>query len=212
MTFQTSPRPVPGLPAGLTLSIPIGEPASSDTLRSASGLLAAVASVGDRISPAKLIEILQALLASDLDAALRLRLLHAWKAPLLAACEDTGMHRGTHAGEETGERTGGSGSVFEGRLHRLMYRNLAAAIEQTTSRQRAPDAALNAWAVRNLFHFFQYQIRHAARLQIPLPAGSWRDLHALSVRLVVSARYPRSADGSRYAVPMSGIRASGRSS
>ncbi|SDW13341.1 hypothetical protein [Thiocapsa roseopersicina] len=200
MTLQTSARPAPGLPTGLTLSIPIGEPASSGSLGSASGLLAAVPSVGDRITPAKLIEMLQALLTSDLDAAARLRFLRAWKAPLLASCE----HTGAHVGEETGERPMGSGSVFEGRLYRLMFRNLAAAIELTANRQRAPDADLSGWAVRNLFHFFQYQIRHAARLQIPLPAGSWRDLHALSVRLVVSTRYPRSVDASRDAYPVVG--------
>ncbi|WP_296809710.1 hypothetical protein [Thiocapsa sp.] len=197
MTLQTFARPTIGLPTGMTLSIAIGRPGSSFHLESASSLLRTLPSVGDRISPAKLIEMLEALLASDLDAVARLRLLQAWKAPLLGACEDVGAH----TGEETGERTGGFGSVFEGRLYRLMFRNLAASIERAADRQRAPDADLNAWAVRNLFHFFQHQIRHAARLQIPLPSGSWRDLHALSVRLVVSARYPRAAEGSREAGP-----------
>ncbi|RKT45421.1 hypothetical protein BDD21_2871 [Thiocapsa rosea] len=191
MTLKTAARPAPGLPSGMTLSIAVGEPVSSGHLESASSVLATLPSVGARISPAKLTEMLEALLACDLDAAARLRILHAWKTPLLDACE--------HLGEETGARTGGPGSLFEGRLYRLMFRNLAAAIEQAADRQRAPDADLNAWAVRNLFHFFQHQIRHAARLQIPLPAGSWRDLHALSVRLVVSTRYLRAPEGSREA-------------
>jgi hypothetical protein len=204
LTLKIPPRPAPGLPAGLTLSIPIDEPASSCNLKSASSLLATLPSVGDRISPAKLVAMLEALLASDLDAASRLRLLHVWKAPVLAACEHAVAHTRPHFGEETGERTGGSGSVFEGRLHRLMFCNLAAAIERVADRQRVHDADLSAWAVRNLFHFFQNQIRHAAYLQIPLPAGSWRDLHALSVRLVVNARYPRSAEGSRDAGPAVG--------
>lgn len=193
MTLQTVARPTPGLPTGLDLSIAIGESVSSGQLGSASSLLATLPSVGARLSPAKLIEMLEALLASDVDAAARLGLLHAWTAPVLAVGEHLGDHAGRHAGEESGARTGGSGSIFEGRLYRLMFRNLAAAIEWAADRQRAPDGDLNAWAIRNLFYFFQHQIRHAARMQIPLPAGSWRDLHALSVRLVVSARYPRAA-------------------
>ncbi|MFB1505053.1 MAG: hypothetical protein AADX96_20245 [Thiocapsa sp. C3-sup] len=201
MTFKTSARPAPGLPTGMTLSIAVGEPGSSGHLESASSLLASPPSVGDRISPAKLIERLEALLASDLDAAARLRLLHAWKAPLLAACEHAGAHTGPHVGEEMGARTGESGSVFEGRLYRLMFRNLAAAIARVADRQRAPDADLTTWAVRNLFNFFQHQIRYAARLQIPLPVGSWRDLHALAAGLVVSARYPRATHALRGAGP-----------
>jgi hypothetical protein len=181
----------------MALSFAIGEPLSSAHLESAGNLLATLPAVGERISPAKLIEMLEALLASDLDTAARLRLLHAWKAPLLAACEHAVTHKGAHTGEEPGARTGRRGSVFEGRLYRLMFRNLAAAIDRAAHGQPAPDADLTAWAVPNLFDFFQHQIRHAARLQIPLPAGSWRDLHALSVRLVVSARYPRAAEGSR---------------
>ncbi|EGV20351.1 hypothetical protein [Thiocapsa marina] len=194
MTFETSARPAPGLPAGMNLSIAIGEPVSSPRQESASGTLATLPSVGDRISPAKLIEMLEALLASDLNAAERFRLLHAWKAPLLGACDRIGADAGTRSG-------GSGGSVFEGRLYRLMFRNLAAAIERVADRQRAPDADLTAWAVHNLFHFFQQQIRQAARLRIPLPAGSWRDLHALSVRLVVSSRYPRSAEALGVAGP-----------
>ena len=112
MTFQTSARPAPGLPTGLTLSIPIGESASFGGRGAANSLFAAVPSIGERISPAKLIEMLEGLLTSDLDAAARLHLLHAWKAPLLAACE----HTDADLGEETGER---SGSVFEGRLYRF---------------------------------------------------------------------------------------------
>jgi hypothetical protein len=197
MTLQTFAQPTPGLPTGMTLSIAIGDPVSSAHLESTSNLLGTLPSVGDRISPAKLMAMLEALLASDLDAAQRLRFLHACKAPLVAACEHADVGTGSRTGEEKGASGGGSGSVFEGRVYRLMFRNLAAAIERAADRQRAPDADLKAWAVRNLFHVFQHQIRHAARLQIPLPAGSWRDLHALSVRLVVSARSRRAGDGSR---------------
>lgn len=195
MTLQTQRRSSPGLPGALTFSIPIGGTAPSGSLGPPRSQFDALPSIGERVSPAKVIETLERLLASDLDVAARLRILRAWKAPLLATCEDGCANAGR------------PGAAFEGRLYRLMFRNLAAAIEQAAGRQLAPEEDLGEWAIRNLFHIFQQQIRHAARLEIPLPAGSWRDLHAVSVRLVVSARYPRAAHGSGDARPAIGRRA-----
>ena len=194
MTLQTQRRSSPGLPADLTFSIPIGGTAPSGSLGSPRIQLDAAPSVGERVSPAKVIETLERLLASDLDVAVRLRILRAWKAPLLAVCE------------EAGGNADRSGAALEGRLYRLMFRNLAAAVEQAADSQLTPDEDLGEWAIRNLFHFFQLQILHAARLEIPLPVGSWRDLHAVSVRLVVGARYPRTAHGSGDAGPALGRR------
>lgn len=194
MTLQTQRRTSPGLPAGLAFSIPIGGTAPSGSLGSPRSRFDALPSVGERVSPARAIDTLERLLASDLDVDARLRILRAWKAPLLAVCDDG---CGT---------AGRSGTAFEGRLYRLMFRNLAAAIEQAADSQLAPEEDPGEWAIRNLFYIFQHQIRHAARLEIPLPAGSWRDLHAVSVRLVVSARYPRAAYGPGDASPAIGRR------
>jgi hypothetical protein len=143
-----------------------------------------LSSIGIPPSAPALLEALDGLLESRLEPAERLQCLHAWKAPLLAICEDPA----------------GSGVAFEGRLYRLMILNLGAALMIHAGEQTAPETDRIDWAVRNLFRLFQRQIRHAARLGIPIPAGSWRDLHALSAHLILRTDYRRALDQAKGAV------------
>lgn len=168
------PRPM----TGASFRVPLAETGTAGDALWSCRLPDDLSSLGVSPSAPALLEGLDRLLESGIDPAERLQCLHAWKAPLRAICEDPA----------------GSGVAFEGRLYRLMILNLGAALTMHAGEQMAPETDLGDWAIRNLFHLFQRQIRHAARLGIPLPAGSWRDLHALSVHLIVRTDYRRSSD------------------
>lgn len=184
MMVQSPVRSLPRPMTGTLFPFPLAQAGASVDAPRPYRLPDALSSLGIPSSAPALLEGLERLLASSLDPAERLQCLHAWKAPLLALCEDPA----------------GSGVAFEGRLYRLMILNLGAALTLHAGEQIAPETDSSDWAIRNLFHLFRRQILHAARLGIPLPAGSWRELHALSVHLIVRTDYRRASDQPKGAV------------
>ena len=78
------------------------------------------------------------------------------------------------------------GPTLEQRLYRLVCQNLQLALMEYDCAYPVctePRAEPRRWLLRNLFRFCARQLRYAALWSCPLPADTWRDLHALHIYL-----------------------------
>jgi hypothetical protein len=85
-----------------------------------------------------------------------------------------------------------SGVTVEQRLYRLMFQNINLALRQLDRcyfMLNGRQERRRQWAVRNLFRFFDRQIRYTALWGGSLPDSAWRDLHELFVH-VMARREP----------------------
>lgn len=132
---------------------------------------------GVRHAAPALILALEQLRQTELPVKQRLWLLRLIKAPLLKTC--TGLPKPWSASKKPQEVRGLS---LEQRLHRLMFQCLEQALHQLDRSQFLLDGQQQHrrhWAIRNLFRFFQRQIRFAALWDARIPDNAWRDLHEL---------------------------------
>lgn len=153
---------------------------------------------GARHAAPALILALERLRQSELPARQRLWLLSLLKAPVLKTC--TGLPKPWSARRDS---AAGRGLSLEQRLYRLMFQALGETLHELDRSQfllgeRATQR--RNWAIRNLFRFFQRQIRYAALWESPLAANAWRDLHELYVYLAM--RREPDADGTHRTDPI----------
>jgi hypothetical protein len=136
---------------------------------------------GVRSAAPALILALEKLRQSEIPANQRLWLLRLLKAPLLKTC--TGLPKPWSASRG---RPVSRQMSLEQRLYRLMFQCLEQALHQLDRSEFLLDDQQRHrrhWAIRNLFRFFQRQIRYAALWETPVPKNAWRDLHELYVYL-----------------------------
>lgn len=141
---------------------------------------------GVRHAAPALILALEALRQTQMPVQQRLGLLRLLKSPLLKTC--TGLPKPLTARRRPG---GNQGLSLEQRLYRLMFQNLDQALHQIDRSQFLPDGQEvheHDWVIRNLFRFFQRQLRYAALWETPMPENAWRDLHELFVDLSMRRR------------------------
>ncbi|MGE5154303.1 MAG: hypothetical protein ACM3ST_09830 [Bdellovibrio bacteriovorus] len=132
---------------------------------------------GVRQAAPALILALERLRHTELPVRQRLRLLGLLKVPVLKTC--TGLPKPWSASRDHPRDRGLS---LEQRLYRLMFQCLEQALHQLDRSQFLLDEQQmhrRHWAIRNLFRFFQRQIRYAALWDTSVPANAWRDLHEL---------------------------------
>ena len=146
---------------------------------------------GVRHAAPALILALEKLRQSEIPANQRLWLLRLLKAPLLKTC--TGLPKPWSASRDhQGSRRMG----LEQRLYRLIFQCLEQALHQLDRSQFLLDDQQRHrrhWAIRNLFRFFQRQIRYAALWEAPVPKDAWRDLHELYAYLRMRREPPADA-------------------
>lgn len=141
---------------------------------------------GVRHAAPALILALERLRQTEIPAEARLGLLSVLKKPLLKTC--AGLPKPLSArGSSHPER----GLSLEQRLYRLMFQNLDQALHQLERSQFLLDEEAiqhQDWVMRNLFRFFDRQLRYATLWGTPMAEGSWRDLHELHAYLRVGLR------------------------
>jgi hypothetical protein len=151
---------------------------------------------GVRHAAPALILALEKLRQTEIPPKQRLWLLRLLKAPLLKTC--TGLPKPWSARRD---HHASRGLSLEQRLYRLMFQGLEQALHQLDRSQFLLDEQQmhrRNWAIRNLFRFFQRQIRYAALWEpSPIPDNAWRDLHELYVYLTMR----REAEDVSRAVP-----------
>ena len=139
---------------------------------------------GVRHAAPALILALEKLRQTEIPPKQRLWLLRLLKAPLLKTC--TGLPKPWSARRD---HHASRGLSLEQRLYRLMFQGLEQALHQLDRSQFLLDEQQmhrRNWAIRNLFRFFQRQIRYAALWEpSPIPDNAWRDLHELYVYLTM---------------------------
>ena len=138
---------------------------------------------GVRHAAPALILALEKLRQTEIPAMRRLWVLRQLKAPLLKTC--TGLPKPWSARRD---RHASRGLSLEQRLYRLMFQGLEQALHQLDRSQFLLDEQQmhrRNWAIRNLFRFFQRQVRYAALWESPIPDNAWRDLHELYVYLTM---------------------------
>jgi len=148
---------------------------------------------GVRHAAPALILALETLRRTQMPVQRRLRLLHLLKSPLLKTCVGLPKPLTAHRNPRRAH-----GLSLEQRLYRLMFQNLGQALHELDRSQFMSDgqeAYKHDWVIRNLFRFFQRQIRYAALWETPMPQNAWRDLHELYVYLSMRRR-PLSEAGS----------------
>ena len=151
--------------------------------------LAGLRTRGIRQAGPALVLALENLRKAELSASRRLAILSLLKVPVLKTC--AGLPKPYSDEARTTEAA--PGLTMEQRLGRLMFVNLDRALHQLDREHPVPNARQQRqrlWLIRNLFRFANRQIRYTIAWQAALPAGSWRDLHAL--HLYLTTRRPTS--------------------
>lgn len=147
---------------------------------------------GVRQAAPALLLALSNLARADISPSRRTATLRLIKTPLLKTC--SGLPKPWEAAVRG---LSGRGITLEQRLYRAMFQNLIQALHQLDRCYFVLDARQarrRDWLIRNLFKFFQRQVRYAALWGTALPSGSWHDIHDLYVYLMVR-RGPLSARG-----------------
>lgn len=148
--------------------------------------IATLRAAGVRQAGPALILALESLRRADVAPSRRFSVLHPLKAPLLKVCAGLPKPRGWANPAPTGPAPGGV--TVEQRLYRLMFQNLNQALRQLDRcyfMLNGRQVRRREWAVRNLFRFFDRQLRYATLWGASMPEGAWRDLHDLYVYLRV---------------------------
>ncbi len=152
--------------------------------------IASLRDSGVRQAGPALILALESLRRADISPSRRFSVLQLLKAPLLKTCTGLPKPRDwAHMRNGAARR----GVTVEQRLYRAMFQNLDQAVRQLDRCYfvlNGRQERRRQWAVRNLFRFFDRQIRYTALWGGPLPDSTWRDLHELFVYLSVR-REPR---------------------
>jgi hypothetical protein len=152
--------------------------------------IASLRAAGVRQAGPALLLALEGLRRADLAPSRRFSVLHLLKAPLLKTCAGLPKPRDRVNPNPTGLARG---VTVEQRLYRLMFQNVNQALRQLDRcyfMLNGRQERRREWAVRNLFRFFDRQLRYASLWGAPLPEGAWRDLHELYVYLTLR-REPR---------------------
>ncbi|EGV32362.1 hypothetical protein ThidrDRAFT_1211 [Thiorhodococcus drewsii AZ1] len=141
--------------------------------------LSGLRGAGVRQAGPALMMALENLRKSDLTANRRISVLSALKVPILKTC--AGLPKPYQEDEGNGDKPL-HGITLEQRLYRLMCLNLDQTLHQLDQQYgslTARQVRKRDWMIRNLFRFASRQIRYGALWNIPVPAGTWRDLHEL---------------------------------
>lgn len=148
-----------------------------------------------RAGPALLLA-LDALRQADLSPSRRFSVLRQIKSPVLKTCAGLPKPRSWFGGSAA-STSSTRGLTAEQRLYRLMFQNFNQALRQLDRCYSLLDGRQlrrREWAVRNLFKFFDRQIRYSALWGSSMPDGAWRDLHELYVYLTMRANPPAGGD------------------
>jgi hypothetical protein len=146
--------------------------------------IASLRAAGVRQAGPALILALESLRRADVAPSRRFSVLHPLKAPLLKVCAGLPKPRGWANPAPTAPAP--CGLTVEQRLYRLMFQNLDQAVRQLDRcyfMLNGRQMRRREWAVRNLFRFFDRQLRYATLWGAPMPEGAWRELHDLYVYL-----------------------------
>jgi hypothetical protein len=155
--------------------------------------IASLRAAGVRQAGPALILALESLRRADVSPSRRFSVLHLLKAPIMKTCAGLPKPRGW--GNTVPIGAAPRGVTAEQRLYRLMFQNLDQALRQLDRcyfMLNGRQERRREWAVRNLFRFFDRQIRYTALWGGSLPENAWRDLHELFAYLRVR-REPRSS-------------------
>jgi hypothetical protein len=150
--------------------------------------LDSVRAAGVRQAGPALILALEALRRADLSPARRFSVLRLLKAAVLKTGGGLPKPRDWASLPASGNGATMRGITVEQRLYRLMFQGLCQALYQLDRCYFMLDGRQQRrrnWAVRNLFRFFDRQVRYAALWGGTLPEHAWRDLHDLYVYLTV---------------------------
>jgi hypothetical protein len=150
--------------------------------------LDSVRAAGVRQAGPALILALESLRRADLSPARRFSVLRLLKAAVLKTCGGLPKPRDWATLPASGGGAPPRGITVEQRLYRLMFQGLIQALYQLDRCYFMLDGRQlrrRNWAVRNLFRFFDRQLRYAALWGGTLPEHAWRDLHDLYVYLTV---------------------------
>ncbi|MFZ0791975.1 MAG: hypothetical protein WAM94_20370 [Chromatiaceae bacterium] len=159
-------------------------------------------SAGVRHAAPALIIALENLRRADISASRRLAALRLFKTPVLKTC--TGLPK-PWASAAAGQKD--RGVTLEQRLYRLMFQNLSQTLHQFDRCYFLLDARQTRrrnWVIRNLFRFFQRELRYAVLWGARLPENTWRDLHDLFVYLTVRG-VPRTEGSPVAGAPLPGV-------
>lgn len=182
----------PSLPSPLTIR-ECTRPRFDGNLERLRDWIAGLRAAGVRQSGPALLMALDNLRKSDITASRKLSILAILKEPILKTC--AGLPKPTAAAAPTDRPDGiwapRLGITLEQRLYRALLVDLNQALRQldqenfvlSKHQQRKRD-----WAIRNIFRFANRLIRYTTLWKVPMPEGSWRDLHEL--HLYLSARRP----------------------
>lgn len=143
--------------------------------------LLALRSSGVRHASPALLLALEDLRRAEISPVRRIAMLRLLKAPVLKAC--AGLPK---PWSSSAQPHGNRGVTLEQRLFRLMFQNLNQALHQLDRRYfllDAVQAGRRNWTIRNLFRFFQRELRYATLWGTRLPPNTWRDLHDLFIYL-----------------------------
>lgn len=187
LTFEAPSRPSP-----LTIR-EFTRPRFDGNLERLRDWIAGLRTAGVRQSAPALIMALDNLRKSDIPASRKLSILSVLKEPILKTCaglpKPTTLARPDTADDGSGYRR--QGVTLEQRLYRALLVNLNQALRQLDQENFVLSKRLQQkreWAIRNIFRFANRLIRYATLWQTPIPEGTWRDLHELT--LYLAARRP----------------------
>lgn len=176
-------RTLPTLPPGI-LSGQRLDPGSAALVE----WLAALRAAGVRRAGPALLLALDALRRADVSPSRRVSVLRFLKSPLLKTCAGLPKPWPTPGQPLSGRR---SGVTLEQRLYRQMFVGLKQTLYQLDRCYPAIDGDQTRkrdWIVRNLFRFFDREIRYSALWATALSRHAWSDLHELFVYLMVRRR------------------------
>lgn len=140
-----------------------------------------------RAGPALLL-MLERLRKAEVAAEPRLAWLRLLKKPVLKTC--AGLPKPNLLGAPPGQPDAAIGMTLEQRLNRAMFQNLNRLLHQfdrTCFFLDARQTRQRDWMIRNLFRFFDRQLRYATLWRTPMPRQAWLDLHDLYFYLVTHA-------------------------
>ena len=182
LTFEAPSRPSPLAIREFT------RPRFDGNLERLRDWIAGLRSAGVRQSGPALLMALDNLRKAEITASRKLSILAVLKEPILKTC--AGLPKPTAvAPTETaddGSLARRPGITLEQRLYRALLVTLNLALRQLDQenfvlsghQQRKRD-----WAIRNLLRFANRLIRYSTLWTLPLPEGTWRDLHELNLYL-----------------------------
>lgn len=189
LTFEAPSRPSPLAIREFT------RPRFDGNLERLRDWIGGLRTAGVRQSGPALLMALDNLRKSEITASRKLSILAVLKEPILKTCAGLPKPTAVAPAETTddGMPIRRPGVTLEQRLYRALLVNLSLALRQfdqenfvlSKRQQRKRD-----WAIRNHFRFARRLIRYSTLWSLPVPEGTWRDLHELNLYLTTRRPNP----------------------